>query len=67
VKFDEMDGVPEGAITKYNGLDIWTFTDGKTFSCGWLTPGGEHIVSERVVDASETVSAKITRGLTVKK
>ena len=67
VKFDEMEGVPEGAITKYNGLDIWTFTDGKTFSCGWLTPGGEHIVSERVVDAAETVSAKITRGPTVKK
>ena len=33
VKFSEMDGVPKDAITQYNGLDIWTFTDGVTFSC----------------------------------
>ncbi|CAL6344210.1 unnamed protein product [Bathycoccus prasinos] len=61
VKFSEMDGVPKDAITQYNGLDIWTFTDGVTFSCGWLTPAGEHIVSERIMDGSATVSAKITR------
>ena len=61
VKFSEMDGVPKDAITQYNGLDIWTFTDGETFSCGWLTPGGEYIVSERVLDGSTTTSAKITR------
>jgi hypothetical protein len=61
VKFHQMEGVPKEAITQYNGLDIWTFTDGRTFSCGWLTPGGEHIVSERVLEGSETISAKITR------
>ena len=61
MKFSEMDGVPKDAITQYNGLDIWTFTDGVTFSCGWLTPAGEHIVSERIMDGSATVSAKITR------
>ena len=61
MKFHQMEGVPKEAITQYNGLDIWTFTDGRTFSCGWLTPGGEHIVSERVLEGSGGDIFKITR------
>ena len=64
-----MDGVPnKGLVQNFNGLDIWSFIDldSGVFSCGWKTPNGEHIISERVLakDGSK-ISSKITRAMVV--